>query len=158
MIPCSSPAPCPQMPAGPPPLSQDRPARFRPLPGAGCFGGRLILPFGMSHHHPPPPRAVPRSRPTSPAWLCHPQTLPKPLSPQEGQRGDPPPAATRRPRHQPGRDLSLTRPEEFLGRGASPGSARSSPDTTLGQSKPSWWLVPTVPCLPTAGISAANPE
>lgn len=114
---------CPKCQEDPPspPLCHQTPSGFNPLPWAGCFGGRLILPFGMSHHHQP----------------C--LALPSPNFAQTSvpagrtRRG---PATTSHPRHQPGRDLSLTRPEEFLGLGARPGSARSSPDTTLGANPP----------------------
>lgn len=123
-----------------------------PFPGLCIARGR---PDPALWGEPSPPKRCQAAVPTTPAWLCRPQTLPKPPSQQERQQeSDPPLAPTHRPRHRPGHDLSLTCPGEFQGRGASPGSARSSPDTTLGASSHGGmsprWLVPT------AGISAAN--
>lgn len=46
---------------------------------------------------PSPPERSQGAVPTSPTWLCHPQTSPKALSPQGGQGGDRPPAATINP-------------------------------------------------------------
>lgn len=124
-----------------------------PCPGL-CVARRRLDPALWGE--PSAPERCQAAAPTASACLCHPQTLPKPPSQQEGQRGDPPPALTCRPRYRPGHGSSLTRPEEFQGCRPSLGHARSSPDTAL-RASPHGGLSPLPGLAPLTGVVRQNP-
>ena len=157
VIPCYRSTPWPRMPRGgsrrsPPGLVPRPPlCDLDPCPDL-CIARERPDPALWGE--PSSPERYQAAFPMTPAWLCHPQTLPKPPSQEEGQGGGWPPAPTHRPRHRPSHNLSLTRPEEFQGHGASPERARSSLDTVL-RTSPHGGLSPRW-LVPTAGISAAN--